>query len=93
MLHVKGNLDLEDLTLERTTEEFHIILNNKPYFNSKLANALFAQELAYRCRNSGVNVYCLCPGVVQTDLVQLGSVGKFFYTLLLFLFFKTPKQV
>jgi retinol dehydrogenase 12 len=38
------------------------------YMVAKLANVLFAAELARRLRGTGVNVYSLHPGVVATDV-------------------------
>jgi retinol dehydrogenase-12 len=38
------------------------------YSVSKLANVLFAQELARRLADTGVNAYCLHPGVVASEI-------------------------
>merc|ERR1711890_113050 len=38
------------------------------YSQSKLANILFSKELARRGEGSGVSVYSLHPGVINTDL-------------------------
>ncbi|HVA44157.1 MAG TPA: hypothetical protein VNF50_11805 [Acidimicrobiales bacterium] len=37
------------------------------YAVSKLANVLFAQELARRCAGSGITTYALHPGVIASD--------------------------
>ena len=64
------------------------------YSQSKLANVLFARELAERLNGSGVTVNSLHPGVIATELTR--SVGpwidKFFLTPMFVVFTKTPKQ-
>lgn len=42
--------------------------STKAYSQSKLANVLFSAELATRLEGSGITVYCLHPGVINTDL-------------------------
>ena len=43
------------------------------YADSKLANILFTNELAYRLELTNVTVNCLHPGMVDTGLVHAGS--------------------
>ncbi len=38
------------------------------YYNSKLANVLFGNELSRRLKGTGVNTYSLHPGVVATEV-------------------------
>ena len=45
----------------------------KAYAQSKLANILFSKELARRGEGSGVTVYSLHPGVINTDLGRHAS--------------------
>lgn len=59
------------------------------YKNSKLANNLFARELARRLEGTEVGVYCLRPGMVRTNLGRhvpmpflLRILGKLFGWLL-----------
>ncbi len=60
--------NLKDLNWDRRTYDAH-----KAYAQSKLANIMFARELARRTRSSNVNVYAVHPGIVNTDLE--GSSG------------------
>jgi len=57
-----GKIDFDNLNSEKE-------YNRKAgYNNSKLANNYFARELASMLEGSGVDVYCLCPGMVRTNL-------------------------
>ncbi|XP_001628133.2 retinol dehydrogenase 13 [Nematostella vectensis] len=47
------------------------------YANSKLANVLFARELAKRLKDTGVTTYSLHPGTIMTDLGRDIPGGKF----------------
>ncbi len=62
--HMQGRIELDNLNCERHFDPYHA------YANSKLANALFANELARRepwlCSNS------LHPGVINTKLLHTG---------------------
>ncbi|ESO85369.1 hypothetical protein LOTGIDRAFT_154862 [Lottia gigantea] len=58
----RGKINFDDINSEESYSP------SKGYANSKLANALFARELSQRLQGTGVNVYCLHPGVVATDL-------------------------
>jgi NAD(P)-dependent dehydrogenase (short-subunit alcohol dehydrogenase family) len=49
------------------------------YFQSKLSNIFFTQELARRIANTGVTVNCLNPGMLQTDIYK--SVSPFPFNL------------
>ncbi len=40
----------------------------QPYFDSKLANAVYASKLGQSLKGSGVTTYSLHPGVVATDI-------------------------
>lgn len=44
--------------------------DGKAYAQSKLANALFARELAKRLDGTGVTAYSCHPGVIQTELTR-----------------------
>ena len=44
--------------------------DGKAYGQSKLANHMWAAELAHRMNGSGVTAYSLHPGVIQTDLFR-----------------------
>ncbi len=62
--HMRGRIEFDNMNCERHFDAYHA------YANSKLANALFASELARRepwlCSNS------LHPGVIDTKLLHAG---------------------
>lgn len=66
-----------------------------PYGNSKLANMYFIKELTRRLVGTGVNTYCVCPGLVNgTDIMNGQSWWKKFgASLLLAVGGFTPEQV
>ncbi len=59
--HAKGDLFLDDLTLERRYD--YATANNR----AKLADVLFTHDLARRLNATDVTVNCLHPGAVRTD--------------------------
>lgn len=66
-----SNLKLDDLHMEKSRNATAFTgVSRMPYNNSKMANALFSKELGRRLDGSGVNVYAVCPGVVQTDVFR-----------------------
>lgn len=71
----------------------------KAYRQSKLANVLFTYELAKKLKNTGVTVYALHPGVVNSEFFRHfesnSNLFKIVYYLsmpIIWLFFKTSKQ-
>lgn len=64
MLHKRGQLDFESFT---GAEKYSA---QTAYNQSKLANVLFAVELAHRLEGTGVTSNCLHPGGVNTDIVR-----------------------
>jgi NAD(P)-dependent dehydrogenase (short-subunit alcohol dehydrogenase family) len=64
--HFKGDIDVDDLDHRRGFEGY------QAYADSKLANVLFAFELAERLRCHGVTSNALHPGVVTTKLLAFG---------------------
>ncbi|XP_039288385.1 retinol dehydrogenase 12 isoform X2 [Nilaparvata lugens] len=60
--HKFGSLHSKDINLEKSYQP--VIA----YGRSKLCNILFTKELAKRLEGTGVTVYSLHPGVVDTDL-------------------------
>ncbi len=78
--HEKQTLDFNDLQNENNYSEYRV------YGESKLANILFAKELARRLRGTQVTSNALHPGVVATNFGRSGSrslramlsVGKMF---------------
>ena len=50
-------------------------METAPVGQSKLANIIYASELAYRYGGGGLSVVSMHPGVVNTSLVSKLSVG------------------
>lgn len=85
--HKAGKIRFEDIQLKQGYRAF------KAYSQSKLANVLFAYELADRLKGSGVTVNCLHPGAVATQIGINRETGfGSFATSLLKPFFQTPEQ-
>ncbi|XP_057703386.1 retinol dehydrogenase 12 isoform X1 [Corythoichthys intestinalis] len=64
LAHEKGQIHFNDINLEEDYKP------DVSYRQSKLANILFCRELAIRLKGTGVNTYCLHPGVVRTELAR-----------------------
>jgi NAD(P)-dependent dehydrogenase (short-subunit alcohol dehydrogenase family) len=64
-LHARGKMEWDDLMSERGG-----FSGQRAYAQSKLANLLFANELARREKPNGVTVNSLHPGVVKTQLAR-----------------------
>lgn len=60
--HYPGTMDLDDLGFE---EGYSIMM---AYSRSKLANVLYARQLARRLAGTGVTVTSLHPGMIATDI-------------------------
>ncbi|XP_077395448.1 retinol dehydrogenase 12 isoform X2 [Festucalex cinctus] len=61
------------------------------YCQSKLANVLFARELARRLKGSDVTVNSVHPGTVNSDLTRHSTLMMIFFTVLS-VFLKTPHE-
>jgi len=64
--HSRGNIDFTDLTLERYYHGY------AAYAASKLANVLFAYEMARRLSKTQITSNTLHPGVISTKLLRKG---------------------
>ena len=64
MLHKKGEIDFGSFRGEKKYN------SQKAYGQSKLANVLFAVELARRLEGTDVTSNCLHPGGVRTDIMR-----------------------
>ncbi len=64
LAHVRGEIQFDDIHMDKNYTPIGA------YSQSKLANVLFSRELAKRLSNSNTNikVYCLHPGLINTDL-------------------------
>ncbi|XP_051918881.1 retinol dehydrogenase 13 [Hippocampus zosterae] len=89
LAHEKGRIHFEDINLD---------LDYQPlasYRQSKLANVLFCRELAIRMKGTGVNTYCLHPGVVRTELGRHTFPTSLWKNPLLYpilMMIKTPRE-
>ncbi|XP_068607979.1 retinol dehydrogenase 12 [Brachionichthys hirsutus] len=61
------------------------------YCQSKLANVLFARELARRLKGTGVTVNSVHPGTVNSDLTRHSTLMMIFFTIFS-MFLKTPRE-
>lgn len=64
------------------------------YCNSKLYNILFTKALARKCADSGINVNCFDPGIVDTPMLKQALPPRlsFFYPLIRQFVARTPKK-
>ncbi|XP_037546696.1 retinol dehydrogenase 12 [Nematolebias whitei] len=62
LAHERGRIHFDDINLDKEYKP------EKSYYQSKLANVLFARELAARLQGTNVTVYSLHPGVIRTEL-------------------------
>ena len=85
--HLTGRIDFDDLQGERSYSGSHA------YDQSKLANVLFAYELARRAAGTGVTSNALHPGVVSTSFGAEDPAGIQKYVVPIFRpFMKTPAR-
>jgi NAD(P)-dependent dehydrogenase (short-subunit alcohol dehydrogenase family) len=66
MAHLRGTLELDDLSFERDFQGY------TAYSASKLANVLFSNELTRRLKGTHVTSNALHPGVIRTKLLATG---------------------
>jgi retinol dehydrogenase-14 len=64
--HTRGRIDFENLQAEKTFGGYYA------YALSKLANVLFAYQLARQLEGTTVTSNCLHPGVIGTKLLRAG---------------------
>jgi NAD(P)-dependent dehydrogenase (short-subunit alcohol dehydrogenase family) len=84
--HEKQRLDFDDLQNEENYWEY------RAYGQSKLANILFAYELARRTNGTGVTSNVLHPGVVATNFGRSGSKGLRALLSVARMFFLSPEK-
>ncbi|XP_006835326.1 PREDICTED: retinol dehydrogenase 14 [Chrysochloris asiatica] len=86
-LYKYGDINFEDLNSEQSYNKSFC------YSRSKLANILFARELARRLEGTNVTVNVLHPGIVRTNLgrhINIPLLVKPLFNLVSWAFFKTP---
>jgi len=64
MLHARGDIDFDSFRGERAYKSFDA------YYQSKLANVLFSNELARRFAGAGLSSNALHPGGIRTDIMR-----------------------
>jgi NAD(P)-dependent dehydrogenase (short-subunit alcohol dehydrogenase family) len=69
MVHRSGNINFDDLHFEKSFS------GHAAYSQSKLANLVYAFELARRLEDTGVTVNALHPGVISTKLLHANFSG------------------
>lgn len=89
--HQRGKINYTDLNSEKEYDPAGA------YNQSKLANVLFTKELAEKLKGTGVSVFAVHPGIVNTEITRYMGVASswtaaVFAKPLLWLFAKTPKQ-
>ncbi|KAH7972590.1 hypothetical protein HPB52_013643 [Rhipicephalus sanguineus] len=89
--HQRGKINFTDLNSDNEYDPA------TAYNQSKLANVLFTKELAEKLKGTGVSVFAVHPGIVNTDITRyMGIASSWTATLfakpLLWLFAKTPQQ-
>lgn len=89
--HQRGKINYTDLNSDKEYDPA------TAYNQSKLANVLFTKELAEKLKGTGVSVFAVHPGIVNTDITRyMGIASSWTATLfakpLLWLFAKTPQQ-
>ncbi|XP_027675930.1 dehydrogenase/reductase SDR family member 13 isoform X1 [Chelonia mydas] len=85
--HRSGKIDFE--TLQKPVEG--ILQNFQAYCTSKLANILYARELANKLEGTDVTCYAVHPGVVNTELFRYIPIWLWpFFVPISWLFFRDP---
>ena len=69
MVHRTGNINFDDLQLKKNFS------GHAAYSQSKLANLVYAFELARRLEGTGIAVNALHPGVISTKLLHANFSG------------------
>lgn len=77
-VHYQGEIDLDDLQLERKKYR-----GMNAYANSKLANVCFTLDLAAQMQGTGVTVNAVHPGHVATNIWRLWPEERWYQTLLI----------
>lgn len=85
--HQSGKIDFENL--HKPVEG--VLQNFQAYCNSKLANILYARELANKLEGTDVTCYAVHPGIVNTELFRYIPIWLWpFFVPISWLFFRDP---
>ena len=82
VMHERGHIDLEDLNFEKRKYNKY-----EAYYQSKLAQVLYARHQAKLLNNTSVKVVSLHPGWVQTPLIK-NTLPLFVQDVLLYPFLR-----
>ncbi|XP_059223838.1 retinol dehydrogenase 13-like [Stomoxys calcitrans] len=85
LAHIFGQIQRDDINSERSYNAF------KAYGQSKLANILFTRKLAKMLKDSKVDVNCLHPGSVKSELARYNIFLKVGSDLTSNLFLRSTK--
>lgn len=88
---IANKIDFKDINMENSYTIFNA------YNQTKLAVMLFASELARRLEGTGVTVYSVHPGAVNTNIIQVFAASisptvQWLFNLCGYLVMKTPQQ-
>lgn len=78
MLHARGEIDFDNFKGEKGYKAFDA------YYQSKLANLIFSNELARRLEGTAVSSNALHPGGIRTDIMRHSNFVVRFATWLIF---------
>lgn len=89
--HLRGKINFEDFN---SSESYDAAA---AYNQSKLANVLFTRELSRKLKGTGVSVFAVHPGIVNTEITRHMSVANSvvaaaFVKPLMWFFSKSPRQ-
>ena len=82
VMHERGHIDLEDLNFEKRKYNKY-----EAYYQSKLAQVLYARHQAKLLNNTSIKVVSLHPGWVQTPLIK-NTLPLFVQDVLLYPFLR-----
>lgn len=72
--HTRGKINYDDLNSDKNYDK------SDAYNQSKLANLLFARELAKRLKDTNITVNSVHPGIVSTELMRHMSIFNSFFS-------------
>ncbi|KAK8766191.1 retinol dehydrogenase 13-like [Amblyomma americanum] len=89
--HMRGKINYADFNSDQDYNPADA------YNQSKLANVLFTTELAQRLKGTGVSVFAVHPGIVNTEITRHMGIANswlaaMFAKPLMWLFAKSPRQ-